>query len=158
MADRVDARIKLGGHVPADEAPRLVELILQEALGPDWDQRFDDPDEVIDHLREGTGGVVLYGQQVASGEFSELQAFCARVGLTYVLTYDGFGGEWGPGRRIRRPGDAGEGLTCPLSEDGGAACISAAMIRGLKLADVPAILSVLERFDAEATPPLTIGT
>ena len=32
------------------------------------------------------------------------------------------------------------------------------MIRGLKLADVSAILGLLERFDAETTPPLTLGT
>ncbi|MBV9994967.1 MAG: hypothetical protein JO127_07120 [Caulobacteraceae bacterium] len=93
---------------------------------------------------------------MAGGEFDDPQAFCQEVGLSYVLTYDGYGSEWGPARRIWRPGDAGDGVTCSLNADGGYACVTVDDIRHLQPADLEAILQHLMLFDDPHVPPLEL--
>lgn len=156
MADRVDATITIGGPVPADRLEDLLDAIEAERLRRDWEEPFQDRGDLLAHLQDGAEGVTFYGREVAGGEFDELQTFCQKVGLTYVLTYDGYGGEWGPARRIRRPGDVGDGLTCSLSADGGYACLTDDDIRFLGLADVEAILEHLRLFNDPHVPPLEL--
>ena len=156
MADRVDATITIGGPVPADRLDQLLDVIESERLGRDWEERFSSRDELLDYLRVGAEGATFYGREVAGGEFDELEAFCVEVGLSYVLTYDGYGCEWGPARRIRRPGDAGDGVTCSLNADGGTPCVTADDIRFLGLADVDAILEHLRLFADPHVPPVRI--
>jgi hypothetical protein len=156
MADRVDATITIGGPVPADRLDDLLDAIESERLGRDWEEPFPSRDNLVDYLSAGAEGCAFYGREVAGGEFDELEAFCVEVGLTYVLTYDGYGCEWGPARRIRRPGDAGDGVTCSLNADGGTPCVTADDIRFLGLADVDAILEHLRLFADPHVPPLEI--
>lgn len=156
MSDRVDATITIGGPVPADRLEDLLQTIEAEDLGPDWDERFESRQDLMDHLKAGACGAALYAHEVANGEFDALQAFCVEVGLSYVLTYDGCGCQWGPGRRIRRPGDGDYGVTCSLDVAGGNACISADDIRRLELDDLEAVLGYLRRFDDPKVPPLAI--
>ena len=157
MADRVDATITIGGPVPADRLEDLLDAIEADHLGSDWEERFASRDDLRAFLQDGAEGVTLYGREVASGEFVELQAFCLEVGLTHVLTYDGYGGQWGPARRIWRPGDPGDGLTCSLNADGGFACVTSDDIRHLELADMEAVLQHLELFNDPHVPPLEIS-
>lgn len=157
MANRVDATITIGGPVPADRLEDLLQLIGAERLGPDWEERFSGPQELLDYLEAGAEGATFYAREVAGGEFDDLQAFCAEVGLTYVLTYDGYGCEWGPSRRIRRPGDDDDGVTCSLNADGGYACVTADDIRHLGLPDLEAVFAFLGRFNDPQIPPLIIG-
>ena len=156
MADRVSANIRVGGVLPADALAEFMRIIEEEDLGPGWDESFVDADELTAYICDGASGVSFYAHEVRRGEFDGLQAFCVRQGLTYVLTYDGFGGEWGPGRRIRRPEDGDVGVSCPLDADGGSACITAEQIKALGLTSVDAILSHLERFDLGETPALIV--
>ncbi|MBB3892866.1 hypothetical protein GGQ61_003604 [Phenylobacterium haematophilum] len=147
MADRVDATITIGGPVPADRLEELLDVIESERLGRDWEERFQSRDELLAYLQDGAEGVTFYGREVSGGEFDELAAYCVEVGLTYVLTYDGYGCEWGPARRVRRPGDAGDGVTCSLNADD---------IRFVGLADVDAILEHLRLFADPHVPPVEI--
>ena len=156
MADRVSASIKLGGDLPITLLPDLVRLIEDEDLGPHWDGPFTSEAEIRTYLAAAAAGLTLYANEVTSGEFEALQAFCVDHRLTYVLTYDGSGGLWAPGRRIRRPDDRGDGLTCTLDDSLGFACISADQIRALELRSLEDILAHLERFDLSETPPFTI--
>lgn len=153
MGNRVDATITIGGPVPADRLEDLLDAIESERLGRDWEERFQSRDDLLAYLRDGAEGVTLYGREVTGGEFDELQRFCVEVGLTYVLSYDGYGSEWGPSRRICRPGD---GLTCSLNADGGTPCVTADDIRFLEFADVEAVLAHLRLFDDPHVPPLEI--
>lgn len=157
MSNRVDATITIGGPVPADRIEDLLATIEAERLGPDWEERFAGRDDLVAFLADGAVGVTFYARELPGGEFHGLQAFCAEVGLSYVLTYDGYGAEWGPARRIWRPGDTGDGLTCSLNADGGYACVTADDIRFLELADVEAIIAHLELFNAPNVPPLELG-
>ena len=156
MANRVSASLKVGGVLPSSALAEFIELILEQNLGPDWDEYFDDEADLSVHLADGAEGVTFYAHEVAGGEFEDLQAFCLRQGLTYVLTYDGFGGEWAPGRRIRRPEDRGEGMTCTLDADMGAACISADEITARGFGAVADILAHLDRFNRSETPDFVI--
>lgn len=158
MADRVDATITIGGQVPADRLEELLGVIESEGLGRDWEERFQSRDELLAYLQDGAEGVTFYGREASGGEFDELAAYCVEAGLTYVLTYDGYGCEWGPARRIRRPGDAGDGVTCSLNADGGTPCVTADDIRFAGLADVEAILEHLRLFADPHVPPLEIGS
>jgi len=156
MSDRVDATITIGGPLPADRLEALIDAIEEDALGPEWDATFLTRDEVVAYLQDGAEGVTLYAREVASGELPSVQAFCVEVGLSYVLTYDGYGCQWGPARRIRRPGDEGEGVTCSLNADCGSACVTLGDIRYLGLADLEAVLAHLALFDDPHVPPLDI--
>ena len=98
----------------------------------------------------------VFGDEICNGEFYALQALCVAHSLTYVLTYDGCGGNWGPARRRWRPGGDGEGVVCVLSEDGGRACITADEIAHHRFGDVPAILAHLSDFDRETTATLVL--
>lgn len=157
MSDRVDATITIGGLVPADRIEDLMEVIEAERLGAQWDEYFDNRDDLLAFLKDGAEGVTLYSREVAAGEFEMLQAFCVEVGLTYVLSYDGYGASWGPARRIWRPGDEGNGDTCSLDADNGHACLGVHDIRHLELTDVAAIIARLELFDRPHVPPLELG-
>lgn len=156
MADRVDATITIGGPVPADRLEELLDVIESERLGRDWDEHFRSRGELLEYLQDGATGVAFYRREVAGGEFDELAGFCVEVGLTYVLTYDGYGCEWGPARRIRRPGDAGDGVTCSLNADGGTPCVTADDIRFGGLGDVEAIIEHLRLFADPHVPPFEI--
>ena len=156
MSDRVSATITIGGLVPAARLNDLLDAIEAEDLGPDWDVRFDSRDDILAHLVNGAAGAFFCRLEVASGEFEDLQAACVEIGLSYVLTYGGSGGQWGPGRRIWRPGDAGYGLTCSLNAEDGYACASANDIRGWGFVDLQQVLERLALFDDPHVPPLEI--
>ena len=156
MDDRVSASLKVGGMLTSSALPEFIELLQEEDVGPYWDQSFQTEADLMAYLEDGASGVTFYAHEVRGGEFEDLQAFCVRQGLTYVLTYDGFGGGWAPGRRIRRPQDGGEGLTCTLHEDMGAACISGDQITALGFSTIADVLSHLERFNRSETPDLVI--
>ncbi len=95
MADHVSASIKVGGVLAATQLAEFINLIGCEGLGPDWDGGFGNEAELRTYLADGDAGVTFYAHEVRGGEFEDLQAFCVSQGLTYVLTYDGYGGEWG---------------------------------------------------------------
>ncbi len=156
MSDRVNAIITIGGRVPADRLEDLIVAIEEDALGPDWDVTFLTRDEVVAHLQDGAVGVSLYAREVASGELPSVQELCVEVGLSYVLTHGGYGCEWGPARRIRRPGDEGDGVTCSLDADWGAACVTKGDILRLEFTDIQAVLAHLALFDDPHVPPLEI--
>ncbi len=156
MADRVSASIKVGGVLAATQLAEFINLIDCEGLGPDLDGGFENEAELRTYLSEGDAGLTFYAHEVRGGEFEDLQAFCMSQGLIYVLTYDGYGGEWGPGRRIRRPQDPGAGVSCPLDADQGYACIGAEQIATLGLRSIEDILAHLARFDLSETPPFVI--
>ncbi len=155
MAEYVCAKITIGGELPRYSLTALWERVLAERAGPEWGLRFRDDAHLAAHLRDSGGGVTFYGDEVRNGEFEHLQAFCADHGLTYLLTYDGCGGEWGPPRRRWRPDDR-EGVTCALDADGGRACLTADEVRARGLQTVDDILAHLQAFDDEVTPPLVM--
>lgn len=155
MAEYVCARIIIGGELPRSSVAQLWELVLAERAGPEWGSRFRDETHLGAHLEDGAAGVTFYGDEVRNGEFERLQAFCVDHGLTYLLTYDGCGGEWGPARRRRRPGEA-ECVTCALDADGGRACLTADEIRTRGFRTVDDVLAHLQAFDDEVTPPLVL--
>lgn len=156
MADRVDATIQIGGTVPANRIEDLLDAIQAERLGPDWEERFCCREDLRRRLGSAEGPILLYGREVASGEFDDLQALCVEIGLTYVLSYDGYGAEWSPARRIWRPGSAGDGETCALSGDGGRACVTADDLRHHGFADLDALAAYLKGFDDPDVPGLVL--
>ena len=154
MGNRVSASIVIGGRAPAELVDALCEAIEDERLGPDWGDSFESRDALIAYLRAGTDGVDLYGTEVNGGEFETLQAFCVEHGLVYRLTYDGYGGEWGPATRLRHA-DGTE--TCSLDRDGGDACVCRDDLVRLGFASIEEVQAYLERFDRFRPEPLVIG-
>lgn len=155
MGNRVSASISIGGYVPADQIDALCEVIEGERLGPEWGDCFQDRGELLAYLQAAQDGADFYGTEVNGGEFDDLQAFCARHGLVYRLTYDGYGGEWGPATRLHHADGTEE--TCSLDADAGQACISRYDLAVLGFATVDELGTYLERFDRFRPPPLVLG-
>lgn len=152
MGNRVNASIAVGGQAPLGWRDALLDVIESERLGPDWGDSFATRDELVTYLQAKPHGPILYGVEVNGGEFGQLQAFCADHGLVYQLVYDGYGGEWGAGMRIRHADGTEE--TCSLDADGGDACITRGTIGHLALTGLDDVLAYLERFDRFLPPPL----
>ncbi|PZQ55947.1 MAG: hypothetical protein DI570_21655 [Phenylobacterium zucineum] len=155
MGNRVSASIVIGGQAPAELVDALCEAIEDERLGPDWGDSFESRDALVAYLRAGIDGVDLYGTEVNGGEFETLQAFCAEHGLAYRLTYDGYGGEWGPATRLHHADGTEE--TCSLDRDGGDACVCRDDLARLGVASLGELEAYLERFDRFRPGPLVIG-
>jgi hypothetical protein len=155
VGNRVSASIVIGGSAPANILDALCDAIDDERLGPDWGDNFGSRGELVAYLSAGIDGVDLYGTEVNSGEFETLQAFCAEHGLAYRLSYDGYGGEWGPATRLHHADGTEE--TCSLDGDGGAACVSRDDLAILAFATLAEVQAYLERFDRFRPGPLVIG-
>jgi hypothetical protein len=155
VGNRVSASIVIGRQAPAHLLDAFCQVIEDERLGPDWGDSFDSRDELVAYLRNGLDGVDLFGTEVNGGEFDTLQGFCAEHGLAYRLTYDGYGGEWGPATRLHHADGTEE--TCSLDRDGGAACVSRDDLAILAFASLGELQAYLERFDRFRPGPLVIG-
>ncbi|ODT83577.1 hypothetical protein [Phenylobacterium sp. SCN 70-31] len=155
MGNRVSASIVIGGQAPAELVDALCQAIEDERLGPDWGDSFETRDELVAYLRAGIDGVDLYGTEVNAGEFETLQAFCVEHGLAYRLTYDGYGGEWGPATRLHHADGTEE--TCSLDRDGGDACVCRDDLARLGFASIRELRAYLERFDCFRPGPLVIA-
>jgi hypothetical protein len=153
MSDRVSASIVIGGTLPPDDLEDFLEAILDERVGPDWDDAFESREALMAYLAAGEKGAAFYGVQVVCGEFDILQRFCNEHGLAYKLTYDAYPGAWGAATRIR--GLDGAEATCSLDADSGRACVTRDDI--IVLGDLPAVMAYLARFDLYQSPPLVIG-
>jgi len=88
MADYVSAHITLGGRVPAQIGDKLCQAIAQEGLALDWCESVfcpGTPDDMLEARREIDDALVLrlYDDQVAWGEFQELEKFLVRHRIAF---------------------------------------------------------------------------
>ncbi len=91
MADRVPAAIIIGGTIAANLLPSLIETIQLDDLSTEWDgEPFYEKQLPVDSPLQ------LYGQEVANGEFDELENFCHTNGLAFRRWSGGSSGSFAP--------------------------------------------------------------
>ncbi len=95
MADRVSARITIGGVLPRSLLDELTRLIGDEDLRLDWDGEPFAPDAI-----PNDGPVELMAHEVAWGHFEHLERFCEDHTLAYVRWSGGCAGSFGPERVV----------------------------------------------------------
>lgn len=95
MADRVSARIAIGGTLPRSLLNDLKQHIDDEDLRVDWEgEPFDPEDLSVDAPLD------LKAHEVAWGYFEQLEQFCRDHGLAYVRWSGGCPGSFGPDREV----------------------------------------------------------
>ena len=91
MADRVPAAIIIGGTLGANILLNLIYAIKQEDLSTEWDGELFKAERLpIDRPLH------LYAQEVANGEFGELEEFCQSNALPYRRWSGGSSGSFAP--------------------------------------------------------------
>ncbi|MDJ0277686.1 hypothetical protein QLH51_12850 [Sphingomonas sp. 2R-10] len=91
MADRVSARIAIGGTLPRSLLDDLKQHIDDEDLRVDWEGEPFDPENLpVDTPLD------LKAHEVAWGYFEQLEQFCRDHGLAYVRC----SGSFGPDREV----------------------------------------------------------
>lgn len=97
MADRVSASITIGGRLPSTLIEDFITAITTECLSLEYDgERFD-----AAQLVSGEP-LTLCANEVTSGEFDTLEAFCRAHKLAYARWYGCCVGAWGSGRAVYR--------------------------------------------------------
>ncbi len=95
MADRVSARIMIGGSLPRSSLQDLKQLCDDEDLRVDWEGEPFDPGDI-----PSDAPVDLMAHQVAWGCFEDLEQFCRDHGLAYVRWSGGCSSSFGPERVV----------------------------------------------------------
>jgi hypothetical protein len=91
MADRVPARIQIGGTVAADELDQLSAHIAVYDLRCDWDgEPFDRTD------LPANGPLDLYALETLNGSFDDLEAYCVAHSLAFWRWAGGTPGAFDP--------------------------------------------------------------
>ena len=106
MADRVSARIVIGGTVTPAMWHRLLELIANEGLAADW----GGPDFTPDQRVEGEP-LRLYAHEAPWGMFDALEQYCCDEKIAYTRWSGACPGSFGAERIVF------DGLTGPLNYD-----------------------------------------
>ncbi len=110
MADRVSARIEIGGSLPRSLLHRFRQICDEEDLRVEWDgKRFALEDVPTD------APLALMTCNVAWGRFDRLEPFCRDRGLAYTRWSGGCPGSFGP-RRVVFTG-SGEPESYAVTED-----------------------------------------
>ncbi len=78
MADRVSARITIGGAVSCDQYQALCALIQNEALCVEWDGDLFTP-----NTRVAGEPLHLCAHEVSWGSFNALEQYCCTNGIAY---------------------------------------------------------------------------
>jgi hypothetical protein len=93
MADCTSVCITIGGKLkPGADLSILADAILDDDIGPDWDAKFADEEEVSEYiaaaLADGEALILLSNEHV--GAYCEAtEAACQELGLTYCRADDG---------------------------------------------------------------------
>lgn len=95
MADRVSARITIGGTLSRSLLDEFTQTINDEDARLDWDGEPFSPTQIPTN-----GPFELMAHEVAWGSFSQLEAFCQQQGLPYVRWAGGCPGSFGPERVV----------------------------------------------------------
>ncbi|WP_375383180.1 hypothetical protein [uncultured Sphingomonas sp.] len=91
MADRVPAAITVGATIAAALMPEFIKTVKLEDLSTEWDgEPFDEQQLLLDNPLH------LYAQEVANGEFNELEEFCRTDGLAFRRWSGGSSGSFLP--------------------------------------------------------------
>lgn len=95
MADRVSARIAIGGTLPRSLLAAFTRTIEDEDARLDWEA-----EPLTDGAIPADGPLELMAHEVAWGNFSGLEEFCHEHGLAYVRWSGGCLGSFGPERIV----------------------------------------------------------
>jgi hypothetical protein len=118
MADRVPARIRVGGTLAADCLDQLAHLVAAYDLRCDWDSEPFDPTAL-----PPDGPLDLYALETRNGSFDDLEAFCVDHGLAFWRWAGGTPGSFTPeivvftGRGAPESFQASEGEIIALDPD-----------------------------------------
>ena len=91
MADRVSVSITIGGNLPADQVPKLIELANASGLTLEWEGEALSDDDIKsgEHLR-------MRAHDVTIGDVDEIGEFCCTNDLPFVCWTDGSAGSFNP--------------------------------------------------------------
>jgi hypothetical protein len=128
MSNRVSTSIRIGGKVR--DLAALIEAIQAEDLRPDWNDPFDGKADILAHMQAGDEtGVFFCRHEVSGGQLDDLLTECAKQGLAFRHEFDGYGGEWGPGRVICPAGGSPDEFS--LNGDSGDIALTVREIAGV---------------------------
>lgn len=145
MVDRVSAAITLGGTVTATVFAGLLERIAEARLSTKWDGA---PFEAA-HL-EPDEPIVLNAQDVAGGQFPELEAYCVENAIAFARWSGAYPGAFAA-ERVVFPG-SGEPRSYTADEEDR---ILIARDTVEALGDFEAVLAYFDEADF-AVPPLIV--
>ena len=93
MSDRSAAEICIGGTLnDAAAIDRLIEAIISDNAGPEYDSRFTDEGEVLGYIKEAVAAsepLRLFDNQATGGSFWNIEAALRELGLAYFRADDG---------------------------------------------------------------------
>ena len=104
MADRVSAKITIGGSVTADQFAILSDLIASHELSTEWSGPAFAPDQRV----EGEP-LRLYADETPWGMFDDLEQYCCDQCIPYVRWSGACAGSFGAERIVF------DGVTGPLN-------------------------------------------
>jgi hypothetical protein len=161
MSDYSNGEITIGGVLPAEHLDEFIQLIIDDCLGPDYHNSFNEGETVevrkyIEEAVENGERLRLCGHDLAGGEAYGLQEKLQEWGVPYVASWEP-GGEYGAGVKTWRPG-MGDYDSTWADEDGNALVslynLRQYLEKGQTIADV---LQEFEIFDPRTLPPLKIA-
>jgi len=94
MSDRFAVSIEIGGVLPQEALDELIDLVVGEVgLGREqWGSYCEDSEEAMGYIRgciEAGKSLVFVDDQLAGGEFDELEEFCWTHGLMFLANCSG---------------------------------------------------------------------
>lgn len=142
MGERIGASIRFGGNITREQAERLVELVNEYGLSPD----FDESGEIgVEDL-----GSILGDWQVNYGNLDGITSYCVAQGIAYHHWFD-YGPEWAAGGERHLDGEVN-----PFIDGGnGAAAVTLAEI---KRDGTEATIARLEWFEKELPQLIVVDT
>ena len=111
MADRVSARITIGGKLPRSLLDEFTQTINDEDARLDWDGEPFVGDQI-----PADEPLILMAHEVASGSFRQLESFCHEHGLSYVRWSGGRSGSFSS-QRIVFTGSGGPEVHAVAEDD-----------------------------------------
>jgi hypothetical protein len=92
MADRMSAEIWIGGSIPESLVEEFCGVLRTESLSPDYGEASFEPqdaEELLDGTLKDSGLLRLCDDEVAYGEFDDLETWLQEHGIPYTRRSDG---------------------------------------------------------------------
>lgn len=156
MADRSSGSLHFGGALPASARERLAGAIVAEGGGEAYDEPYRDAGEVIFDIEAAQAAgepFALFGLDLVGGEFGDLPALLAELGLPYVSQWDPHYA-YSAGVAMWRPGMDGRD-ELPADNEGTPLTDLRTLEIAIGAGAVEALRDRMRAFYPDSLPPLT---
>lgn len=148
------ASISIGGSLSRKTVESLINAILHDNAGPDWDVRFDSNDDIANYLRETAAASIplrLFDSGASWGRFDAIESTCIDHNLSFMRH-----GEHEAFCEIRHfDGKAGKDVTCEANAEG-EPIVSINRLQELVPQGLGAIQEEIDRLAVPEIPSITL--